>query len=132
VKINIVLMIFAMAFNIPLDVYYGSKTEKSTGTNDFITFSVSPIISILENGLNGSLIKKEDFFRGDMLKINQLNIKHFDIFDCANSIDKLISSGFSHDENRSFLGIPETKEPWAQEHYITKNYANTYGVDSMD
>lgn len=30
----------ANAFGIPLDIYYGTKTDKSTGTNDFITFAV--------------------------------------------------------------------------------------------
>lgn len=114
----------AMAFNIPIDVFYGSKTDKSTGTNDFITFAVLPVTSILEDGYNGSLIKKEDFLDGNMIRINKLNIKHFDIFDCATSIDKLMSSGFSHDENRYFLGIPETGEKWAQEHHITKNYGS--------
>lgn len=114
----------AMAFNIPTDVFYGSKTDKSTGTNDFITFAVLPITSIIEDGYNGSLIKKENFLNGDIIRVNKLNIKHFDIFDCATSVDKLISSGFSHDENRYFLGIPETGEKWAQEHHITKNYGN--------
>ena len=80
-------------------------------------------------------IKKDDFFKGNMIRINKLNIKHFDIFDCASSIDKLLSSGFSHDENRYFLGIPETGEEWAQVHHITKNYGNvseTLGGDKMD
>ncbi len=124
----------AMAFNIPLDVFYGSKTEKSTGTNDFITFAITPITSILEDGFNGSLIKKEDFFKGNSIRFNKLSIKHFDIFDCASPIDKLISSGFSHDETRYFLGIPETEEEWAQRHHITKNYAdvsNSSGGDMM-
>lgn len=124
----------AMAFNIPTDVFYGSKTDKSTGTTDFITFAVLPVTAILEDGLNGALIKKDDFFKGNMIRINKLNIKHFDIFDCASSIDKLLSSGFSHDENRYFLGIPETGEEWAQVHHITKNYGNvseTLGGDKM-
>ena len=124
----------ARAFSIPLDVFNGSKTDKSTGTNDFITFAISPVTSIVEDGFNSSLIKKENFLNGDMIKIKTLNIKHFDIFDCANSIDKLLSSGFSHDENRYFLGIPETGEKWAQRHHITKNYENVSdnsGGDSM-
>lgn len=124
----------ARAFSIPLDVFNGSKTDKSTGTNDFITFAITPVTSILEDGFNSSLIKKENFLSGEMIKIKTLNIKHFDIFDCATSIDKLLSSGFSHDENRYFLGIPETGEKWAQRHHITKNYENVSdnsGGDSM-
>lgn len=124
----------AMAFNIPIDVFNGSKTDKSTATTDFITFAVLPVTAIIEDGFNSALIKKEDFLKGNMIRINKLNIKHFDIFDCASPIDKLISSGFSHDENRYFLGIPETGETWAQEHHITKNYdsvSNKGGGDGM-
>lgn len=125
----------AMAFNIPLDVFYGSKTDKSTGTNDFITFAITPITSIFEDGFNSRLITYDRILKGDNIRFNKLNIKHFDIFDCANSIDKLLSSGFSHDENRYFLGIPETGEEWAQRHHITKNYENVSvgndGGDSM-
>ena len=123
----------ATAFNIPLDVFYGSKTDKSTGTTDFITFAIMPIISILEDGFNSALISKDDYINGEMIKINKLNIKHFDIFDCSGPIDKLISSGFSNDECRYFLGIPETGEKWAQKHHITKNYANVSddGGDNM-
>lgn len=51
----------AMAFNIPLDVFYGSKTDKSTGTNDFITFAINPIIATIEDNLNGKLISKENY-----------------------------------------------------------------------
>ena len=49
----------AQKWNIPLDVFYGSKTEKSTGTNDFITFAVDPYFEILEDGFNVSLVGKE-------------------------------------------------------------------------
>ena len=80
----------ANAFNIPLDVFYGSKTDKSTGTNDFISFAVVPILRILEDGMNGTIIKKKEYLNGDRIYINKLNMKHFDIFDSANSLDKFL------------------------------------------
>lgn len=119
----------AMAFNIPLDVFYGSKTDKSTGTNDFITFAIDPIIEIIEDNLNAKLIKKEDYLKGEKFVINKLNIKHFDIFDVAGPIDKLSANGFSHNDNRGFLGLPTVPETWADEHRFTKNYADTKGGD---
>lgn len=121
----------AMSFNIPLDVYYGSKTEKSTGTNDFITFAVSPILEILEDGINSKLIEKKDYIDGERIKINKFNMKHFDIMDVAGSLDKLTGIGFSHNDNRGFLGLPLIDENWANKHHITKNYANVEGGDNI-
>ena len=114
----------ANAFNIPLDVFYGSKTDKSTGTNDFISFAVVPILRILEDGMNGTIIKKKEYLNGDRIYINKLNMKHFDIFDSANSLDKLFGDGFSHNDLRYFLDIPQVDEDWADEHNFTKNYGN--------
>lgn len=119
----------AMLFNIPLDVFYGSKTDKSTGTNDFITFAVDPVIEILEDSLNAKLISKENYLKGEKFVINKLNIKHFDIFDVAGPIDKLSANGFSHNDNRGFLGLPTVPEKWADEHRFTKNYTDTKGGD---
>ena len=115
----------ANAFNIPLDVFYGSKTDKSTGTNDFISFAVVPILRIFEDGMNGTLIKKNEYLRGDRIFINKLNMKHFDIFDSATALDKLFGDGFSHNDLCRFLDIPGVDEAWANEHHVTKNYGNT-------
>lgn len=119
----------AMAFNIPLDVFYGSKTDKSTGTNDFITFAINPIIAMIEDNLNAKLISKENYLKGEKFVINKLNIKHFDIFDVSGPIDKLSANGFSHNDNRSFLGLPTVDEDWANEHRFTKNYSELKGGD---
>lgn len=119
----------AMAFNIPLDVFYGSKTDKSTGTNDFITFAINPIIAMIEDNLNAKLISKENYLKGEKFVINKLNIKHFDIFDVSGPIDKLSANGFSHNDNRSFLDLPTVDEDWANEHRFTKNYSELKGGD---
>lgn len=122
----------ATAFNIPLDVFYGSKTDKSTGTNDFITLAVDPIIQVIQDNLNAKLLPKEEFLKGSRFVINKLNIKHFDIFDVAGPIDKLSANGFSNNENREFLGIPTVDEPWANEHRFTKNYSELKGGDENE
>lgn len=114
----------ANAFNIPLDIFYGNKTDKSTSTNDFITFAINPIISIIQDEMNAKLITKENYLKGDRIVINKLNIKHFDIFDVASGLDKLFSDGFSHNDLLEFLDIPTLDEDWANKHYVTKNYSN--------
>lgn len=122
----------AMAFNIPLDVFYGSKTDKSTGTNDFITLGVEPFLKLLEDNFNAKLISEENYKKGERIVVNKLNIKHFDIFDVAGPIDKLSANGFSNNENREFLGLPTVDEPWANEHRFTKNYSELKGGDANE
>lgn len=114
----------ATAFNIPLDIFNGNKTDKSTSTNDFITFGVLPHLQILEDGLNAKIIGKTDYLKGECIKINRLNMKHFDILESANSMDKLFADGFSHNEILSVLGMEPLDEEWASKHFITKNYQN--------
>lgn len=113
----------AGSWNIPLDIFYGNKTEKSTGNEDFITFAIDPYFKILEDGINISLIGKKDFLKGEYARFNRMNINHRDIIDSANGIDKLTADGFSRNEINKILGLPKINEPWADEHYITKNYS---------
>ena len=117
----------AQKWNIPLDVFYGNKTEKSTGTNDFITYAVDPYFELLEDGLNISLVGEESYIKGEYIKINKLNISHKDLIDKASGWDKLISDGFSFNQLCELLGLPTINEEWANQHYITKNYANAKG-----
>lgn len=112
---------------IPLNIFYGNKTEKSTATEDFITFAVDPYFEEIEDGFNVSLVGKEDYLRGEYIKFNRSKIEHKDILDSATGIDKLTSSGFSRNEINELLTLPEIDEDWANEHYITKNYANVKG-----
>lgn len=117
----------AQDWNIPLDVFYGSKTEKSTGTDDFVTMALDVYFELLEDGFNSSLVGKQDFLKGEYVKFNRLNINHRDLIDKASGWDKLISNGFSFNQLSKFLGLPTIDEDWANEHYITKNYANVKG-----
>jgi len=117
----------AQKWNIPLDIFYGSKTEKSTGTNDFITFAVEAYFMLLEDGFNLGLVGKESYLAGEYVEFNKHNMIHRDILDSATGIDKLTSSRFSRNEINELLGLPLIDEDWANEHYITKNYANVKG-----
>ncbi|MGN1302379.1 MAG: hypothetical protein ACI4VO_01825, partial [Clostridia bacterium] len=114
-------------YGIPLDIFYGNKTEKSTSNNDFITFAVDPYYEILEDGFNISLVGKEDYKKGERITFNRFSIFHRDIIDSANGVDKLTGDGFSRNEINKFLRLPKINEDWADIHYITKNYANAKG-----
>lgn len=118
----------AMSYNIPLDIFYGNKTDKSTSTNDFITFGILPHLQITEDALNAKIIGQENYLKGERIKINRLNMKYFDIFESSTSMDKLFSNGYSHNEINDFIGLPRTDEEWADKHYVTKNYDNAENI----
>ena len=117
----------AQKWNIPLDVFFGNRTEKSTGNSDFITFAVDPYFEIIEDGFNVSLVGKEDFLKGEYVQFNRTNIVHKDVLDCGTGIDKLTANRFSRNEINKLLKLPQIDEAWANEHALTKNYENTEG-----
>jgi len=58
------------------------------------------------------------------LEIDSKSIKHIDLLSVSTAIDKLIASGaFCINDIRKLVGEPVIDEPWAWQHYITKNYA---------
>ena len=122
----------AFMFDIPIDVFIGKTTEKSNAMNDMITFNVSPLEEIINDGINACVFTMEEFLKGEMVEIDQSTFKHVDILDVAVQIDKLMSDGFSHDDIRGFIGLHETGEAWAQEHHITKNYGPAEGGEKKD
>ena len=117
----------AQKWNIPLDVFFGNKTEKSTGNNDLITFAVDPYFELLEDGFNVSLVGKEGVLKGEYAQFNRTNINHRDVMDSATGIDKLTSNRFSRNEVNKLLRLPRIDEAWADEHALTKNYENVKG-----
>lgn len=122
----------AMLFDIPLDVFYGTKTEKSNGNNDFITFACNPIMKSIEDTYNGGLIDEKDFINGEQIRFNRFCMQHLDITSLGTSLDKLTSIGFSFNQLCRILNLPEVDEDWANEHHVTKNYANVKGGAKED
>lgn len=114
-------------YNIPLDLFYGTKTEKSTANDDFISFSVDIYYQTIEDSLNAGLVGEKSYIEGERVQFNRYAIFHKDILDSATGIDKLISNTFSRNEVNEFLGLPYIDEEWANEHNLTKNYANVKG-----
>lgn len=114
-------------YHIPLDLFYGTKTEKSKANDDFISFCVDFYYSDIEDAFNAGLVGEESYINGERIQFNKYAIFHKDILDSATGIDKLISNTFSRNEINEFIGLPHIDEDWANEHNLTKNYANVKG-----
>lgn len=120
--IDDVLEMTCKALLIPTNIMTGEVTDTSKAVDDFLTFCLDSLVELIQDELNRKIYGKK-YLKGDFLKINTQTIKHIDILDMAGAIDKLLASGVKsiNDINR-VLGDEPINEPWADKHYMTKNY----------
>lgn len=88
-----------------------------------LTTCFDPLANMAAEELTSKQFSKRDVLKNDYIRADTSCIKHFDIFDSSTSIDKLISCGSVNvNEIRQLIGMQRIDEPWADAHYITKNY----------
>lgn len=112
------LNIAAFVYDIPQDLFNGNKTDKSTSVRDFITFGLAGPIEIIEDEINAKFFTKEEYLKGEKVKIDKTRIQHVDFFDVADAEIKLVSAGYSHNDLRIAKGLEPIEEPWANERRI--------------
>lgn len=119
----------ANALSIPLDVFWGTKTEKSQASDDFITFSLLYPLEILETEINGKTFERDEYKKGYRVVINKNGIKYRSPLDLASNLDKLAAIGYSFNQRQSMLDLPHIDEEWANKHYVTKNYMDVENIE---
>lgn len=113
----------ARAFGVPPALLSGDVQGVSDAFDQFLTFCIDPLCDMLSEEINRKLYGK-DFLKGNYLQIDTKCVKHVDLLSVSTAIDKLISSGaFCINDIRTLVGEPRIEENWANQHFITKNYA---------
>ncbi|MDF2881683.1 MAG: phage portal protein family [Clostridiaceae bacterium] len=93
--------------------------------NNLLTFCVDPLTDMLQEEINRKRSGYAGFSQGTYLDIDTKCIKHIDLLSVSTAIDKLISSGaFSINDIRKLVNENEIDEDYANQHFITKNYAS--------
>lgn len=116
------------ALNIPQSLMHGNITNMNDVVKAFITFGVDPVAEMITKELTrkqgNDYQQSYNFWKnGDYCKVDTSTINHIDIFDVADKVDKLISSGVNCiDELRKNIGYPELNTEFSKTHFITKNY----------
>lgn len=114
----------ARALSFPPSLAKGDVQDTSKATEELLTFCLDPLARILEKEINRKRNGWFGFQSGNRVRIDTRAVKHYDLFDIATPIDKLISSGlFTINDILKVMGEPEIEEEWAKQHFITKNYA---------
>jgi HK97 family phage portal protein len=114
----------AKAYGIAPKLLRGDAVGLKDSTDFTLTFCIDPLVDMLQEEINRKRYGRQLYLAGDKLVIDTRAIKHIDLLSSATSIDKLIGSGaFSVNDVLRLTGGQEIDEPWANAHYITKNYA---------
>lgn len=113
----------ARAFGIPPALLRGDVQDTSKAVDQLLTFCVDPLVDMLQEEINRKRNGYAGFSQRTYLKIDTKSIKHVDLLSVATAIDKLIGSGcFCINDIRKAVGDEVIDEPWAWQHFITKNY----------
>ena len=119
-----VLGFTAKALQIPAVLVDGSIQGTEDAQGRFLTGCIDPICDQLQEEINRKRYGYDAWKRGDYIRIDTSNIRHFDIFGNAAGIEKLIGSGaFSINDVRRAAGQAVINEEWANRYYITKNFS---------
>jgi len=111
----------AQALNIPLALIRGDMADVEKVTKNYLLYTVKPLLKKISDEANVKFIDKEDYLNGHSIEVR--TISYNSIFDLANNIDKLRSSGIVNgNEIRAELGMDAVDLPQMEEYFITKNY----------
>lgn len=113
----------AETMGVPLSIVNGKSVTKEDFSH-FITATVMPLVEMIREEINRKLFGYYLVTSGTYIIASYASIRYTDLFEIAESIDKLISSGtFCINDIRVRLGLKEIDKPWAKQHWITKNYS---------
>ena len=119
-----VLGFTAKALQIPAVLVDGSIQGTEDAQVRFLTGCIDPICDQLQEEINRKRYGYDRMQAGDYLRVDTSSIRHFDMFGNAANVEKLVGSGaFTINDVLRSAGLPTIPEPWADEHYMTKNIA---------
>lgn len=125
-----VLGFTAKALQIPAVLVDGSIQGTEDAQGRFLTGCIDPICDQLQEEINRKRYGYDRMQAGDYLRVDTSSILHFDMFANAANVEKLVGSGaFTINDILRSAGLPTIPEPWADEHYMTKNIA-TLGAET--
>lgn len=114
----------AKALQIPAVLIDGTVQGTEDAQARFLAGCIDPICDQLQEEINRKRYGYDAMRRGDCLRIDTSGIRHFDMFANAANVEKLVGSAvFTVNDILRAAGLPTIPEPWADEHYLTKNIA---------
>lgn len=114
----------AQAFLIPFVMTSGKVEATGDAEKRFLSQVIDPLADQLQEEINRKRFGAEAWRGREYLRVDTSAIRHFDMFDNAANVEKLIGSAlYSVNDIARAAGAEEIGEDWADRHYLTKNIA---------
>jgi len=114
----------ARGFGIHPALVSGDVAGIDDALEQTLTFCLDPLLRMLETEINRKRYGYKEMEKGNYLRIDAKAVRHVDLLSVSGAVDKLISSGaFCINDIRKLAGEPPIEEPWAYQHFMTKNYS---------
>lgn len=126
---NQVIDSVANLIGVPPALIYGQNERLDSNIESYLKFCLNPLIKMLQDELNAKIFEPEAYQRGKHIQIVGLNKR--DIYESAQSIDKLISGGVLN-PNTVLHDFGYKPRVGGDEYLITKNYTTLKGGEIQD
>ena len=112
----------ARALLIPAVLVNGNVEGTADANKRFLTYVIDPLCDQIQEELNRKRYGYERWARGDFVRVDSSSIIHFDIFENAANIEKVVGSGvFSLNDVLRAANQSPIPAAWADNHYMTLN-----------
>ncbi len=112
----------ARGFLIPAVLVNGKVEGTADANKRFLTNCIDPICDQLQEEIVRKRYGYEEWRAGNFLRIDSSSIIHFDLFENAANVEKLVGSGaYTINDVRRAANQSTITEPWADEHFMTLN-----------
>ena len=112
----------ARAFLIPVVLNNGNVEGTADANKRFLTYVIDPLCDQIQEELNRKRYGYESWRSGSYVRVDSSSIIHFDVFENASNIEKIVGSGvFSLNDVLRAANQPTIPEDWANRHYMTLN-----------
>ena len=126
--VNDIFDFTANAFLIPPVLLRGQVEGTADAVQRFLTNCLDPLADQIGEEFTRKAYGFEGWKKGNFLRVDTSAVQHFNLFENAANVEKLIGSGYSYNDVQRAAGGPEIDEPWANEHFLTKNFAKAEDV----
>lgn len=112
----------ARAFLIPVVLINGNVEGTADANKRFLTYVIDPLCDQIQEELNRKRYGYESWRSGSYVRVDSSSIIHFDVFENASNIEKVVGSGvFSLNDVLRAANQTDIPEDWANRHYMTLN-----------
>lgn len=116
--------VVAQALKIPLPMMYGNITNMNEIVKVYLSFCIDPLADMIGEEFTRKYYSFAEWQAGNYVKVDTSNINHIDIFEVADKVAKVISSGAMNiDEVRERLGENALGTEFSVAYWMTKNFA---------